>query len=65
MKSETKISTGALLAAIGSVGIILGSLLGVPDLARPWGFLAGFALGLIAGLGATLSISGLYERRRS
>lgn len=63
MKSEKKISVGAFLAAVGSVGIILGFLAGIPDLTRPWGFLVGFALGVISGLGATLTISGLLDRR--
>lgn len=63
MKSEKKISIGAFLAAVGSVGIILGFLLGASNLAGPWGFLVSFALGVIAGLGAALSVFGLFERR--
>ena len=63
MKSEKKIGIGSLLAAIGSIGVILSFLMDSPDLGRPWNFLIGFALGIICGLGATLSIHGLIERR--
>ncbi|MBU7016244.1 MAG: hypothetical protein HXS44_01950 [Theionarchaea archaeon] len=64
MKSEQKIGIGSFLAAIGSIGVILSFLVGPPDLGRPWSFLIGFTLGIICGLGATLSIHGLIERRR-
>lgn len=64
MKSEKKISVGAFLAAVGSVGVILGFLLGAQNLAEPWSFLVSFALGVSAGLGVALSVSGLLERRK-
>lgn len=63
MDPEKKISIGAFLGVVGSVGIILGFLLGAPNLAGPWDFLVSFALGVSAGLGVALSVSGLLERR--
>lgn len=63
MNPEKKISIGAFLAAGGSIGIILIILLGPPDMGRPWNFLIGFVFGIIAGLGATLSIYSLFEKR--
>ena len=63
MNYEKEIGIGSFLAVIGSCGVILTFLVGAPDLGRPWNFLIGFALGIICGLGATLSIHGLIERR--
>ena len=63
MNPEKELSIGAFLAAVGGLGTIFSVLFGAMDLARPWSFLAGFASGLIAGLGVALSISGLLKRR--
>ncbi|MBU7011720.1 MAG: hypothetical protein HXS46_13615 [Theionarchaea archaeon] len=63
MELEKRISIGAFLAAVGSIGIILYLSLGPPDLIRLWDFLISFVFGVIAGLGATLSIHGLLEKR--
>jgi len=49
---------------VGALGFILGPALGLTDLGRPWSFLLGFAIGVIAGLGATLSVAGLAGLRR-
>ncbi len=64
MDWQTKTGTGALLATIGALGILLGPSLGAADLGRPWSFLVGFAVGILAGMGVTLAISGLLDRRR-
>jgi len=44
--------------------LVLGSALGFADLAEPWSFLLGFVVGVIAGMGAALSISGLIDVRQ-
>ena len=59
-----KLGIGACLCGIGALGIILGPALGVTDLGRPWSFLAGFTTGVIAGLGAALSVAGLAGMRQ-
>jgi hypothetical protein len=59
-----KLGIGACLCAIGALGIVLGPALGLTDLGRPWSFLAGFTIGVIAGLGVALSIAGLVGMRR-
>jgi len=64
MKTQTKIALGSVLATVGALGMVLSLLLGWSAAPRPWGFLLGFVVGVIAGLGATLSVSGLIERRR-
>lgn len=63
MNPEKELSIGAFLAVTGGLGTIFSVLFGAMDLARPWSFLAGFVFGLLAGLGAALSISGLLKRR--
>jgi hypothetical protein len=55
---------GAALATLAGVCIVLSLLLGWSAAPRPWGFLLGFATGVVAGLGATLAISGLIEYGR-
>jgi hypothetical protein len=61
---QKRMAYGAALAAIAGVCIVLSLLLGWSAAPRPWGFLLGFATGVVAGLGATLAISGLLEHRR-
>jgi hypothetical protein len=65
MSTQTKIALGSVLATVGALGGVLSPLLGWPAAPRPWDFLLGFVVGVLAGLGATLSVSGLIERRRS
>ena len=64
MSTQTKIALGSVLATVGALGMVLSLLMGWSAAPRPWGFLLGFVVGVIAGLGATLSVSGLIERRR-
>jgi hypothetical protein len=64
ISSRTKIGVGSALAAIGGVLIVLSPMVGWYSLPRPWEFLLGFVTGLLAGLGTTLAIGGLIERRR-
>jgi predicted ABC-type sugar transport system permease subunit len=64
ISTQTKIALGSVLATIGALGMVLSLLLGWSAAPRPWGFLLGFVVGVLAGLGATLSVSGLIERRR-
>ena len=63
IKTQTKLALGSVMATIAALGIVLSILLGWPDAPRPWGFLLGFMVGLFAGLGATLTLAGLIERR--
>jgi hypothetical protein len=65
MSTQTKIALGAVLSTLGALGIVLSLLLGWTEAARPWSFVLGFVVGVIAGLGATLAITGLIERRRN
>ena len=64
MSPQTKISIGSVIAILAALGIVLSLLLGWTEAARPWSFLLGFLVGVLAGLGATLVVSGLIERRR-
>ena len=65
MSTQTKIALGSVLSTLGALGIVLSVLLEWTVLPRPWGFLLGFVLGVAAGLGATLAIAGLIERRHA
>jgi len=64
MSTQIKIGLGSVLATVGALGMVLSLLLGWSAAPRPWGFLLGFLVGVLDGLGATLSVSGLIERRR-
>ena len=65
MDWQKKTGTGAALAILGGIGMALGSSLGATALDQPWSFLAGFVVGVIAGIGVALVISGLIDRRGS
>jgi predicted ABC-type sugar transport system permease subunit len=64
MSTQTKIALGSVLATVGALGMVLSLLLGWSAVPRPWDFLLGFVTGVVTGLGATLSVAGLIERRR-
>ena len=64
LSTQTKLGLGSALACIGALGIVLSFLLGWTAAPRPWGFLLGFLVGVLAGLGATMAISGLIDLRR-
>jgi hypothetical protein len=63
MTTQQKLGLGAPLAAVAALAAILLPALGLTDVGRPWGFLLGFLVGVGAGLGGTLAIVGLLERR--
>jgi len=65
LSTQRKLGLGSMLAALGALGIVLAPWLGWTEAPRPWGFLLGFLVGLISGLGGTLAIAGLIERRRN
>jgi hypothetical protein len=52
---------GSALATIGGATIMLSLLLGWNELARPWGFLVGFAGGLTGGAGVAIAVCGLFQ----
>jgi len=60
---KRRLGIGAVLAGCGALGIVLGPVMGLTDLVYPWSFLAGFATGIVSGLGAVLGISGLLGLR--
>ena len=64
MDARKKAGIGAALAGLGAIGFTIGPTLGLADPARPWSFLIGFVVGIVAGLGATLAVAGLLEMRR-
>jgi len=63
ISTQTKIGVGSVLSTFGALAIVLSMLLEWTA-PRPWGFLIGFGVGVLTGLGATLAIVGLIERRR-
>jgi hypothetical protein len=64
MSTQTKIALGSVLSTLGALVIVLSVLFEWTAAPRPWGFLLGFITGVLAGLGVTLAISGLIDRRR-
>ena len=60
---QTKLALGATLATSGALVMVLGSLLGWYASPRPWMLALAFAAGAAAGIGATVGIKGLLERR--
>ena len=65
MSVQTKMGLGSALATIGALWIVLSLLLWWPETPRPWGFLSGFVAGVLTGLGGTLALFGLLERRQT
>jgi len=63
LNSQQKLALGSLLAVIGAFGIVARPLIGWSNLDRPWSFLLGFAFGVLGGIGVTLGISALIDRR--
>ena len=63
MSTRTKMSWGAVLGTIGALGMVLSLLLEWPAAPRPWGFLLAFLVGVLAGVGVTLTVAGLVERK--
>jgi len=61
--TQTKLGLGAAMATLAALAIVLSLILGWTGAPRPWGFLLGFVVGIFAGLGPTLVLAGLIERR--
>lgn len=64
MQTKSKLSLGSILGILGALGIVLAPTVGATALPDPWSFVAGFAVGVVGGLGAALAIAGLIEYRR-
>lgn len=64
MSTQRKIAFGSALSSFAAAGIVLSAILGWAGFPRPWGFLLGFVFGVLAGLGATLAVSGLIDNRK-
>jgi F0F1-type ATP synthase assembly protein I len=62
--AQRRMAIGAALASIAALGIVLSAMFGWSGASQPWGFLLGLVLGIVVGLGATLTVSGLIEYRR-
>ncbi len=60
---RTKLAVGSVLAILGGIGMAIGPFLGASDLGRPTSFLVGFMVGVVAGVGVALAVSGLLEQR--
>ncbi len=60
---QTKLALGSTLSTVAALGIVLTLLLGWTSVPNPWDYLLAFANGVLAGLGATLAVSGLIDRR--
>lgn len=65
MTWRTKTGMGSLLATLGGLGVFLWLLFGSTAFPDTSGSILGFVLAVLTGLGATLAVSGLIERRRS
>jgi len=61
---QTKTGLGALLAVIGALVVVLSHLLGWTTHPYAWVPWLEFAAGVMAGVGAALTVGGLLERRR-
>lgn len=61
--ARIRLGLGAALSVLGGLGLVFGPRLGLTELGRPWTFLAGFGVGLVAGLGLVLAAAGLLGAR--
>jgi len=64
MSTQTKIALGSVLAVFAALVLVLSMLLNWHEAPFPWDFILAFLNGVLAGLGATLVVYGLIERRR-
>lgn len=65
MNTQTKIALGSALSTLGALVFVLTMLLGWTVAPSQWDSLLAFVVGAITGLGATLAVTGLIERRRT
>jgi hypothetical protein len=64
LKSRQKIASGGVLATLGGIGIVLSTVAAMSGTGNPTIIALLFVAGIIAGVGATLAVVGLFERRR-
>lgn len=62
--SHRQLGIGAALATLGGAGTALAPNTLASQIGEPWKFLAGFLVGICAGVGVALSVSGLLNYRR-
>ena len=63
MSTTARLRLGAALAVTGAMGMLLAPSIGLSLRGRPWSFIVGFFVGVSAGCGVALSISGLIQLR--
>jgi hypothetical protein len=61
MRSRQRIGLGAFMAATAGALMAASPILGWPTARGDWGFLLSLAIGVAAGVGTALTLSGLIE----
>jgi uncharacterized membrane protein YccC len=64
VSGQTKTGLGAALAVAGALVVVLSHLLGWTTHPYAWVPWLEFAAGVVAGIGAAVTVSGMLERRR-
>jgi len=62
--AQVKIALGSVLATAGALVVVLALILGWYAHPSPWVCVLGFVVGVVAGIGTALAVSGLIESRR-
>jgi hypothetical protein len=65
MRSQLKITFGSGLAALAGAAMAATPVLGLSSAAQSMIFVSGILLGILAGIGATMAVHGLIQRRQA